>query len=997
MVGYESRIDEILTLPSPGVVSWAAFDSEWYLSAYSAVREAVDGSNPTSVLRFYIRFGQGLGHSPNIYFDEAWHRNRYPHVAEAVLQGRAASAFDAYCREGFHGRSPHWLFDEIFYRAQYPDLTEGELAARGVVNGYDHYLRYGDLAGRSGHPLFDPATYRADLDPEERARAEENGCFTHYLRSLALRQRERRPSIFFEPEWYAAEWHLDQALTGAGSWLSALHHYLCNDTPTLFDPLPEFSERHYLDQYYDVAEAVRAGRYRNGYEHFLAKGRRELRSPRQGIDLKYYSKRLEVPEGDAFTHYLLHGRGSHLYAVPAEPPDEAEAAAQLSFRQRAENLLPLYGRQKFDFTCSDRPELSVIMVLHNQFALTLAALASLRANFAGSIELMLVDLGSTDETSRIDQYVSGADIYHFDANVGFIRGCNVGVLGASAEFILYLNNDIELAFGAVDAGLRHLRSKPGVGAVGGKIIRSHGLLQEAGCIVWRNGTTTGYLRGQSPLVPEANFVRTVDYCSAVFLMVRTDVVEQLGGFDDDLMPAYYEDADLCIRIRQAGYDVVYDPSIVVLHFEHGSTESGVATAADMIQNRDRFFKKHADYLQGRPIRNARLQHSSPRFAAGDAKRILLIEDTVPLRFMGSGYVRSNDIIQVMASLGYQVTVFPMQRSQFDIASIYRDMPDTVEVMYDKGVDSLPEFLVERRDHYDAVWVARTHNLSRIRHLLDSLLVPGPGFPLIVLDTEAIVAKRDAANTAVTGGETRDLASAVEHELRHADICRTIVTASEEEVSDLRRLGWDNVSVIGHMRRPMPTPRAFADRAGILFVGAMHKQLSPDYDSLVWFVDEVLPIIEQSLQWQTRLTVVGYTAPGVSLERFANHSRVTLRGMIADTEPLYDQHRVFVAPTRFAAGLPYKIYEAASYGLPVVATELLSRQMNWQNGIDLLSADAQDPELMAKHVIALYEDEALWQQIRVNALERLRRENSYAEYVKAIERVLGPANGHLRTA
>jgi len=481
----------------------------------------------------------------------------------------------------------------------------------------------------------------------------------------------------------------------------------------------------------------------------------------------------------------------------------------------------------------------------------------------------------------------------------------------------------------------------------------------------------------------------VDYCSAVFLMVRTDVVQQLGGFDNDLMPAYDADADLCIRIRQAGYDVLYDPSIVVFHVEHGSSESGVAAAAGMSGNRDRFSGKHADYLQGRPIRNDWLQHSSSRFAARDARRILLIEDAIPLRFMGSGYVRSNDVVQVMASLGYQVTVFPMQRSQSDIASIYRDMPDTIEVMYDKGVDSLPEFLAERGDYYDAVWVARTHNLSRIRHLL-SRLVSGREGPLIVLDTDVIAARRDAVNTAVTGGETGDLTSAIKHELRHADICRTIVVASEDEAYDLRRLGWDNVSVIGHMRRPMPTPRGFSERAGILFVGAMHQELSSDYDSLVWFVDEVLPIIEQTLQWQTRLTVVGYIAPGATLERFVNHSRVALRGMIANAEPLYDQHRVFVAPTRFAAGPPYKVYEAASFGLPVVATELLRRQMNWQNGIDLLSADPEDPALLAKHIIALYQDQALWQQIRVNALERLRRENSYAEYAKAIERVLEPA-------
>ena len=130
---------------------------------------------------------RALGHSPNIYFDEAWHLRRYPRVAEAVRTGRAASGFDAYCREGLHGRSPHWLFDEFFYRTRYADLTEACLAAEGAVNGYDHYLRHGDRAGRSGHLLFDPTTYAAQLDPAERRKAEERGLL-HALPAIAAAQ-----------------------------------------------------------------------------------------------------------------------------------------------------------------------------------------------------------------------------------------------------------------------------------------------------------------------------------------------------------------------------------------------------------------------------------------------------------------------------------------------------------------------------------------------------------------------------------------------------------------------------------------------------------------------------------------------------------------------------------------------------------------------------------------------------------------------------------------
>ena len=80
--------------------------------------------------------------------------------------------------------------------------------------------------------------------------------------------------------------------------------------------------------------------------------------------------------------------------------------------------------------------------------------------------------------------------------------------------------------------------------------------------------------------------------------------------------------------------------------------------------------------------------------------------------------------------------------------------------------------------------------------------------------------------------------------------------------------------------------------------------------------------------------------------FREHPRITLRGTVADTLPLYASHRVFVAPTRYAAGLPYKVNEAASFGLPVVATELLRGQLGWTDGEDILAAPAADPALFA---------------------------------------------------
>src|SRR6185312_10471887 len=100
--------DQILKLPADATVSWAAFDADWYLSAYPAVRNSLPDAAAGDLLLHYLDAGQRLGHAPNRYFDEAFYRGAYPGVAKAIGQG-VASGFDHYCRTGFHSHTPHWL------------------------------------------------------------------------------------------------------------------------------------------------------------------------------------------------------------------------------------------------------------------------------------------------------------------------------------------------------------------------------------------------------------------------------------------------------------------------------------------------------------------------------------------------------------------------------------------------------------------------------------------------------------------------------------------------------------------------------------------------------------------------------------------------------------------------------------------------------------------------------------------------------------------------
>ena len=171
-------------------------------------------------------------------------------------------------------------------------------------------------------------------------------------------------------------------------------------------------------------------------------------------------------------------------------------------------------------------------------------------------------------------------------------------------------------------------------------------MQAAGGIVWRDGTTLGYLRDASPLAPEANFVRDVDFCSGAFLLLRADLLRQLEGFDEAFAPADYADADLCLRIAAAG-------SARGVRSRRGGHPSDARSAADARPGERRQALLARSTATGCALhhvascrrRGIRALDRRPR------RRVLFIEDMVPLRRLGSGFVRSNDLIQAMAALG----------------------------------------------------------------------------------------------------------------------------------------------------------------------------------------------------------------------------------------------------------------------------------------------------------------------------------------------------------
>lgn len=238
------------------------------------------------------------------------------------------------------------------------------------------------------------------------------------------------------------------------------------------------------------------------------------------------------------------------------------------------------------FASPAEPLVSVVVPVFRKLGLTLRCLAALSAaDLADTFEVIVVDDASDDGTAGALREATGITVVEMPENVGYLRATNAGIAAASGEFVLLLNNDVEVHPHALRALVDALRRNPTAGAAGARLIYADGSLQEAGSIIWSDGSGWNYGKGADPRSPEFAYVRPVDYCSAACLLVRRSALG--AGFDERYAPAYYEDSDLAFTLRAAGLDTIYVPGALALHHEGASHGTSVRTGVKAFQERNR--------------------------------------------------------------------------------------------------------------------------------------------------------------------------------------------------------------------------------------------------------------------------------------------------------------------------------------------------------------------------------------------------------------------------
>lgn len=252
---------------------------------------------------------------------------------------------------------------------------------------------------------------------------------------------------------------------------------------------------------------------------------------------------------------------------------------------------------------------SIIIPVHNNAHHTQRCLSRLRAvlpdNFSG--EIIVVDDASTDDTpnilSRWTEIDTRIRVLRRAVSMGFVHSCNWGAAAATAEVLVFLNNDTLPERGWLPPLLRVLHDHPRAGAVGGKLLYPDRTLQEAGGLIFSDGSGWNFGRHDEEIdFPLYNYLREVDYCSGALLATRRALFTEAGGFDVRYAPAYYEDVDYCFQLRTMGYAVYYQPESVVVHFEGASSGTDLTRGVKRYQvlNRPVFVEKWGDVLRRYP-------------------------------------------------------------------------------------------------------------------------------------------------------------------------------------------------------------------------------------------------------------------------------------------------------------------------------------------------------------------------------------------------------------
>lgn len=601
-----------------------------------------------------------------------------------------------------------------------------------------------------------------------------------------------------------------------------------------------------------------------------------------------------------------------------------------------------------------QPKVSIIIPVYNQIHYTYSCLASILEHTKDvTYEIIIADDVSTDATSELGKYVKNIGISRNQTNQGFLRNCNNAAVHARGEYILFLNNDTQVRPQWLKALVDLIESDKRIGMVGSKLIYPDGRLQEAGGILWSDGSGWNYGRLDDPDKAEYNYVREVDYISGASMMLSTELWKEIGGFDERFAPAYCEDSDLAFEVRKRGYRVMYQPLSVVVHYEgisNGTDVNGTGMKRYQIENTRKLKEKWAEEFSRQCYNDGNPNPFLARERGMGKPVILFIDHYVPTFDKDAGSKTTYQYLKMFQRMGYSVKFVGdnyLHEEPYTTALLQMG----VEVLYGAEYQAgIWDWIKKNQEYITVAYLNRPH-----------------------IATKYIDFIRDHTDIKVIyyGHDLHFLRETREYELtgdlkkkRDADYWRTMETSlmyradmsyypSQVEVDAIHKIDQTvrvkAITAYVYEEFLHELPDDFAKREGLLFVGGFAHP--PNADAVLWFAKEVYPRIRERIE--VPFYIVGSKVTEEIKELEGNG--IVVKGFVSDEEleELYRSTRLTVVPLRYGAGVKGKVVEALYYGSPIVTTSVGAEGIPGAEEVMVIRDLAEE---FAEETVRLYLDE-----------------------------------------
>ena len=677
---------------------------------------------------------------------------------------------------------------------------------------------------------------------------------------------------------------------------------------------------------------------------------RFIESPRKGDVIKELATEIKDKGLISGVQSILHLKSSN-YSADFGFPDYTDVKSLAKeFDRSVKITLPL----------NLNPLVSIIIPIYNQVDYTYNCIRSI-CEYAGfsNYEIIVADDNSPEDVHSLTNEFENLVIIKNKINLGFLQNCNNAALHAKGDYIVFLNNDTQVLRGWLSELLFVFDHYPTAGIVGSKLIYPNGVLQEAGGIIWQDGSGLNYGSRDNPAAPEYNYIKEVDYVSGASMMIRKKLWNEAGGFDERFSPAYCEDSDLCFQARQKGYDVMFQPFSEVVHFEgisHGrDPRKGVKHY--QVVNKQKFVDKWRAELKLKSKKGRNLFCERDRTT--DKKHILIIDHNVPTVDKDAGSRTISNFVDAMLGLGYCV--------KFLVPNMY-PLYSYTKLLQEKGVEVLhgdefvywkhkwEGYLKENLREFDAILLSRSSiSIPYIRFLKNN---------------------RYKGKTIYYGHDLGFRRTEQELALTGDNSLRKVIkkTKSDEDymyqnVSDALVISYEEMAYLkAYISTPLHyippysftvennTPD-FDSREGILFVGGFHHP--PNQEAMKWFLDGIYNELEKDGIY---LTIAGSEMPDFVYEYQQKFKSLTILPDVPaeQLEALYDNARIAVVPLNLGAGVKGKVVEAMAKGVPIVGTNKAFEGMYKDDNFKYSGID--DPTEFIASVKTVYHNRGLWNEL-----------------------------------